>query len=148
MRGWMFWVGTLVIVTAITIHTVRIHRMSSSASDPLRDPAEQVLQSGRPPSGLQAAEAHAAALPETERRAAEKELAEASAELFRARSTAPVRREQILDVQVRQDAAEHRWRVAMARLYGPTWEAHHGRALAEAEQAVDGMASRLGYPQN
>jgi hypothetical protein len=145
MRWSLFWVGAVVVLAGYTVFTIK------TADDPVV--IDGVIQRSHAPAtiadlsqtSLERADAFAANLGPAERLAAQDELAAASSALFTARAKAPGSRGDILDVESSRAAAQHRWEVAMERLYGPTWEAHHARTLAETNQAVDGMASRFGY---
>jgi hypothetical protein len=145
MRWSLFWVGVVVVLAGYTVLTIK------TADDPVV--IDGVIQGSHAPATIadpsqspsERADAFAANLDAAERLTAQDELAAASSALFAARATVPGSRGDILDAEPGRAAAQHRWEIAMERLYGPTWEAHHARTLAETDQAVDGMASRFGY---
>ena len=145
MRGWTFWIGAVVIVTAITVYSLK------SAEHPVvvdgviqgAGPVQPAVEPPRTPADQ--AEAYAAGLDPQERRVAQDELASASSHLFSAKAAVAVTRDDILEIETNRAAAERRWEVAMERLYGPTWLARHERTVEESRRAAEGAASRFGY---
>lgn len=141
MRWGLVWIGAVVAVTAITVHSVK------TADRPVV--VDGVIQGSGPsaPGPQHRAEGHAMSLAAAERQAAQDELAAASGALFAARAAVPITRDDILDIETSRAAAQHRWEVAMERLYGPTWRDKHERTVEEGRQAAEGAASRFGYPR-
>lgn len=145
MRWGLFWIGALLVVIAFTVHAVQTAERPIVVDGVIRGREAPAKIAASPQAPADRAEAHAANLDPAERRAAQDELAAASAAVFAARTAIVVTRGDILHIETNRAAAQHRWEAAMERLYGPTWEAWHARTQAEARQASDGMASRFGY---
>lgn len=91
------------------------------------------------------ADAYAAALDPAERSEAEQEVSAAGLALYSARAAAPADHDDVVRLRAEEQAAERRWRSAMERLYGPTWDAYQQRLEGQASHAVAGRASSLGY---
>jgi len=145
MRATSTTLGAVVVVTAITVYSVKTAERPVVVDGVIQGPSiPPAVELPRTPADR--AEAYSAGLDPAERQIAQEELAAASSGLFTARAAVAVTRDDILEVETNRAAAEHRWKTAMERLYGPTWRAYQQRLESEAHQAAEGAAARYGYP--